>query len=692
VTDELERFHEDLVQELAARAAASGELTRTVFVEAVASRLVEAEEMQEWLPSYHDGRGTRRRAIGVDGYSAEELPLDGTLHLMIADLRTESSVQNLTTTEVKDLRARVCNFVEDARSGHLVNELEPSTPAADLARLVHEHAGEIRTLRVHVLSNASLGARFKQTERESIGKIKVELQVWDLTRLFQLADTGGHEPLEIDFTEFADGGLAALPASVGDVGYASYLCVVPGALLAEIYERHGSRLLEGNVRAFLSARGSVNKGLRNTILQHPEMFFAFNNGITATASDAVVEKIGGSSKVRRVTDLQIVNGGQTTASLFNARLKDDADLDRVFVQMKLSVLPGDVAKVLTPDIARYANTQNKVSDADLFANHPFHQKLEEISKRLWAPARNGAQAGTHWYYERARAQYQTDVSRLRGAEKRVFQVQFPESQVIQKTELALYDNSWRKLPHIVSLGAQKNFQKFAERVREEFEARPDDFNDRWYQHAVARAILFLSAEDLVSNASWYEGGYRRNIVTYAIARLVKLIEDHHPRHVLDLDRIWKDQRISDDVAAQLLRTAAAAFEVLTHPPEPWKNVTEWAKKEQCWQVVASRPVEVEPSLLRALKPVQEERVARTEAREQAHEDDAIGAVAQVVTLAAEGVWRRALKCPGARRLLTPTEFGILTTAAGAKPTWVPSDLQAQRLVSALKKLKEDGFE
>src|SRR5437016_9619215 len=166
------------MQDVAARAAASGEMTRTVFVEAVASRLVEAEELQEWLPCYYDGRGYRRRAIGVDGYSAEELPLDGTLHVLIADLHTDEAPQPLTNNEVREAQARVCNFVEDAHSARLHDALEPSTPAADLARLIHESGGAIRTLRVHVLSNAVLGTRFKEKERSAIDKIKVELQVW----------------------------------------------------------------------------------------------------------------------------------------------------------------------------------------------------------------------------------------------------------------------------------------------------------------------------------------------------------------------------------------------------------------------------------------------------------------------------------------------------------------------------------
>lgn len=253
-------FYTDLMQDVGARATARGDLTRTVLVEDLVQRLVDGEELQDWVPCYYDGRGSRGRMIGVDGYSTDELELDGTLHIIVADLRSGLAPETLAAADVNAAFARARGFVMDALSGRLHESLEPSTPAADLAHLIHERQALIKTVRVLLLSNATLGTRYREVDREAINGVKLELQAWDLNRFEQMSASGGHEIVEIDLTEFAQGGLPALPAGIGNSMYAAYLCVVPGRVLAEIYERFGSRLLEGNVRAFLGIRSKAKIG------------------------------------------------------------------------------------------------------------------------------------------------------------------------------------------------------------------------------------------------------------------------------------------------------------------------------------------------------------------------------------------------------------------------------------------------
>lgn len=685
MSTELFNFNNDLILDIQARATARGEHTRTVFVEELVQRLIEAEELQDWTPSFFDGRGYRRRNIGLDAYSTDELELDGTMQVVIAEPRLDSSVTPITNTEVKGLATRVTSFVEDALLGRLAETLEPSTPAADLVRFIEAQKEQIRTLRILLLTNATLGSRFKEIDRNTIHGVKVELNVWDLARLQQLAGTGGREAVDIDLTAHVPGGLPILPAGLGDTGYSAYLCVVPGSLLADLYDMYGSRLLEGNIRAFLSTSGNVNRGIRRTLLDVPDRFFAFNNGITATATDAEVAQDGNGFTLRRVTDLQIVNGGQTTASLFNTRFKDKANLDGVFVQMKLSVLPPDVAETMIPEISRFANTQNRVSDADLFANHPFHRKVEELSRRLWAQPRPGSQQMTHWFYERARAQFQTEQLKLKPGERRELLMQNPKDQVITKTDLAKFLNTWAKRPNIVSLGAQKNFVRFAEAAREEYEKHPERFNDRWFQHLVAKAILFKATERLVSAAPWYTGGYRANAVTYGLARFVRLVEQRHPQHVLDLDRIWRTQRVSDATADQIVLCAEAAMRVLTNPPVAGRNVTEWAKQDQCWSALLKEDICLLPGLAADLKSRDEEREDEDDADKDQRETLKIDAVMEVVRLAREGYWRLAMSSPDTRGKLTPAEYGILQKAAHTEE-WVPSDAQARKLMRAYERL------
>ncbi len=689
--DEIQQFYTNLMQGVAARAEASGELTRIMFVEELVDRLISAEELQDWVPCYYQGRGFRNRHISLDGYFTDELSLDGSVSVIIADQRIGETPARLSTSEINASQSSIVNFVVDALEGRLHSTLEPSIPAADFARELYDYRELIRTVRVILVTNALVGSRYREVDRQPLEGRRIELHLWDLARFEKLAASGGREMVDIDLTPFAPDGLPVLPAGIGKAGYAAYLGVVPGALLAELYDTYGSRLLEGNVRAFLSTRVKINKEIRRTILERPDRFFAFNNGITATATSVDLVGAGSSCCIVRVRNLQIVNGGQTTASLYNARIKDKAALDTVFVQMKLSVLPADLADSMIPEISRYANTQNKVSDADLFANHPFHRKVEEISRRIWAPAKPGTRHMTHWFYERARAQYQTEQARLEGAKRKEFLIQNPKNQVITKTDLAKFENSWLKLPHIVSLGAQKNFVRFAEAITEAYDKRPADFNERWFHHLVAKGILFSSTEDVVSNADWYTHGYRANIVAYSIARLVLLVEQEFPGQALDLDRIWKTQQMSDVLVKQLYSAGQMVLGVLVTPPAPYSNVTEWAKRPQCWDKVASSPLKPVKGLESDLKPLEDERGERTRARDAEKEGAAINAIAEVVRLSKKGLWQRARDWPSARRILSEAESKLLTLAIGKGARFVPLDFQAQQLLAALRRLQEGGF-
>lgn len=691
MTEDVQRFYTSLLEEVSNRAVATNEHTRTVFVEEICRRLAESDNLQVITPCFFDGRGHRRRKIGLDGYSDELILLDGELQVVIAELSQGPVAQELGTAEVNTLIAKAVGFVDDALNGRLSETLEPSTPAADLALSIMEKKGRIRTLRVALLTNFALGARVRVVDRETIAGVKVEYTVWDLNRIFQLSASGAREPSDIDLTKIVPNGLSALRAGIGDAGYAAYLCVVPGAVLATIYDELGTRILEGNVRAFLSAKGTVNKGIRRTITEEPFKFFAFNNGITATASDATVVEGDHGCRITRLLDLQIVNGGQTTASLFNALSKDKADLSQVFVQMKLSVLNAEAAQTMIPEISRYANTQNKVSEADLFANHAFHRRVEELSRRIWAAPKPGSQQGTHWFYERARAQYLTEQLKLTPAKQAVFAAQNPKDQLITKTDLAKLENTWAMLPHAVSFGAQKNFARYASVASKAFEERPHDFNDRWFHHLVAKALLFREAERLVSKATWYRQGYRANIVTYALARLVALIQKETPGHVLDLDDIWKTQRVPDVVADQILLCAEVAQAVIIAPVAPWTNVTEWAKKEDCWVRLQNAQVPVHAELFKHLKPIAEERVESRDARGLAKEDEKISAQAQVLKLASEGYWGRVLASKTSRRVLSHTEHELIIKFA-SNTKWIPTDKQAERLMDAYNRLEAEGLD
>src|SRR6185437_6816110 len=263
--------------------------------------------------------------------------------------------------------------------------------------------------------------------------LRIQFQIWDMERLFRnLAAGRPHEAIEINLEEMLGEGLACLPLPATEEDYQAYLCVVPGDLLYRMYDEYGPRLLELNVRSFLQARGKVNRGIATTIREEPGHFFPYNNGLSMTAAEVRIKPLKGDRQgLTYIRGLQIVNGGQTTASIHRARKTDGEDLSRVFVQAKITVVDGDKLEEMVPKISRYANSQNVVNEADFSANHPYHIEIERLAATTWIPGEQG-----RWFYERARGQYQVAKAKAARtpAQKKLFERQTPSGRRFAKTD------------------------------------------------------------------------------------------------------------------------------------------------------------------------------------------------------------------------------------------------------------------
>lgn len=688
--DDIRVFRKSLLEQVHAAGSVAQTYMHEAFVQEVRDQLIAAEEIPDLTPCDFKKKGARKRERAIDGFCLDEADLDHSVSLVVVDFkdRPDEDVPPLTQPELDAAVKGALNFVEDAVNGVLHPMIEPSHTGYDLALWLFEHRSKVSSVRLFVVADTVLGTRTRVREQQRVGDIRVEVQVWDLARLMRASGNGGREPIEIDLKELAGGGLPALPASVGDTTYSTYLCVVRGDVLASLYERYGARLLEGNVRSFLSVKGGVNRGIQNTIKSEPARFFAYNNGITATAADATFADTPRGKVLTTVKDLQIVNGGQTTASMFYAARSPAAEnLKKVHVQMKLSVvLPAD-ADALIPNIARFANTQNKVSEADLFSNHQFHRRIDETSERIWAPAAPGATHQTRWYYERARGQYVNAQARLGAAKKKEFLQLHPKKQLLTKTDLAKHENTWAGLPHIVSRGAQKNFVSFATAVTENWERDERNYNDRWFEHTVAKAIVFRGAEALVDQQPWYEGGYRANIVTYGIARLVHEVQK--AKSEIDLDRIWRSQALSVPLKNVLVEALALADEVIRAPPAGMSNLSEWAKKEDCWSRMKERKLQLPPEFVAELRTKAEVREDALDARKEQQLTNEVQALMAVVNLGSD-YWKKVLAWHRETGGLSPKEVALVTKMA-VKRGFVPPDWQAPMLLSVHNRLTKEGF-
>ncbi len=578
---DVEEFAREFLQDVLAESDADGQFVEDVFFQKSGELLMEAGELDtaDRAPCRAPAKGIR-----VDGYGGDPVEAAGTLNLIALDFQPAAEAGRLTGTEMDAAFRRLSNFLRQALDKRWRDALEETGPAFGLADLIAQRWQRIVRIRLVLISNRELSERVDGRPAADIEGKKVTYSVWDIRRLHAQAIAGdGREDIEIDLVGDFGGALPILPAQQSGADHRSYLTVVPGEVLAEIYDRWGARLLEQNVRVFLQARGKVNRGIRITLENEPSMFFAYNNGITATAEQVdIASDTGQLLLLRGLRNFQIVNGGQTTASLHVARLRK-LDLSGTFVQMKLSVVTPDKAMELVPRISEYANSQNRVSAADFFANHPFHVRIEGFSRRILAPSPDGAFRQSRWFYERARGQYADARANLTAAQRRKFDLENPRSQLFTKTDLAKYLNVWEQRPQEVSLGAQKNFAAFARRIGQAWRKSRDDFNEAWYRAAVAMAIVFRSSERVVSAQPWYQGGYRANIVAYTIAKLAHDVADRD--HAVDFEAIWRRQSAGGNLDDAIATAAAEVHAVLVQPPDGISNVTEWAKKQACWDRV-----------------------------------------------------------------------------------------------------------
>ena len=655
------------------------------FMETIASELVETGFVEGFeFCHYRAQRGMR-----VDGYWFND---EGVLDLFIADFESRSELVSLTQTEVMSIFKRVANFFEASRNKDLNRELEETSPEYGLARQIVDRKRLIRQVNFFLLSERVLSERLQALESNVVADTIATYHVWDVSRLQRQRSSRGHkEALDIDFKEMFGNGISCLPAHLGTDTYKSYLVVMPGEILADLYERFGARLLEQNVRSFLQARGKVNKGIRTTILNEPGMFFAYNNGITATAQEVQIETGENGLQIIRIKDLQIVNGGQTTASLFHTRRKDKASLEKVFVQMKLSVIASENIETVVPKISEYANTQNRVNAADFFSNHPFHIRMEEFSRRIWAPPQHGAQRETKWFYERARGQYADAQSKLTPGEKRRFRAEYPKPQMFTKTDLAKFENVWDDHPKWVNLGAQKNFARYASRIGKAWTKSPDQFNEYYYKRAIARGLIFRSTEKLVSSQPWYNGGYRANIVAYAIAVINECCRCHNK--TVDFMRIWNSQALPESLVDALAISAKYVNDDISQPPQGISNISEWCKKDGCWQRLQAGIGKLEKQLPEKfwsdLVSVDEQKAEASTARKIQKIDNGIDAQKKVFEIPAEK-WSMLLREGVNRKFLTPKEVDILKIAEQI-PNKIPSEKQCLVLIKVLEKAASEGL-
>ncbi|MBL7848212.1 MAG: AIPR family protein [Cyclobacteriaceae bacterium] len=598
------------------------------------------------------------------------------IDLFVTIFKGEQRLTKVSDREVQEAFLKAEHFFWSARDGKLVGKVEESEAAVfDLVQITEQTKDAVTNLRIFVLTNGQASADIVPETKEQTG-VFIDFQLWDIERVYQqYLIRSGKQKIEIDFVSDFDHKLNCLQMNKVSDRVDVYLAIIPGTILASIYNKYKQGLLEKNVRTFLQFKARVNKKIRETIISEPDMFLAYNNGISTTAERVNVVYEENIPYITRIENWQVVNGGQTTASIFTAAAEKGVDLSKVFVQMKISVvlLQEETEKVIEK-ISRYANTQTIIRESDFSSNDDYHNKIQDFSRSEWVPARTGGKATHKWYYERTRGQFLDERSRLSVKDSKLFEREYPRSQKFTKTDLAKYEMSWWQQPFEVSKGAEKNFKSFSLLI-----SKIGHISSAYYHDLIAKAILFKEIDRLV--AAKKLGGYKANIVAYVIALLA-----YKTNSKLDLNDIWEKQGISEALNNSIDSMINIVWKQINSPAKKGGNIGEWCKSPECWLTLKDETIDTGGLIIKASK---EE--SKMDLKAVSLSPQEVMMIEEAGLIDAE-VWFSLSKWAKVNNYFTPFDrkfaynMGVL---ASRRKTLSPK--QAKNALRIIKQAKEEGF-
>lgn len=675
----IQEFYEEFIQEILSNADVEGKMTETTFLENICEMLAEEGELSpDWTLAYYSKIGIEVAGGDFD----EERKIQ---YLFNYEFFNSESIQSFTKTMLETKYKRVVKFFEKSIN-KLYTSLEETSDEYSLAFNIYQRYlnKEIDKLVVVILTDGKLNnkALNMNIDTSKLG-IEVELKVIDVEYMYKT-----HQSKFIEGDYEIDVNIPYLEVNETSE-YEGYLGVINGEEIFKIYDVLGKKVLEENVRTFLQFKGKINKGIRNTIERDPEYFFAYNNGITATARS--VEFDEEKKKIISIKNFQIVNGGQTTSSIYVAKKMHNIDVSKVFVQLKLSIVKEkENYDIFVKNISKYANTQNKVNDSDFFSNHRFHKEFSDFSKRIWAPAKAGTYKKTRWFYERVRGEYLNDQATMKKAEKTAFQLDCPKAQVIDKVFLAKSENLWQLKPVEVCKGAQYSFKTFAEYTSKDYEKEDYVITETFYKSAIARVIIFKTLEKLISKANWYSGGYRAQTVAYTIAYIANSLKNE--KKYLNFELIWQEQSLRDNILVILENLAHKISLILLEPGAGCSNVGEWCKRNPCWNKIKDLDLDLTIPKEYIIDNITHKEIVKMEKKEE-KEEKKINYLVEICNIEIEK-WQEVYKHYSKYNELTETQLELIRKIANGEIEngyFYPSDKQAKIIYNALKIAKDEGI-
>lgn len=690
----LEEFRESYINEdINAEAINTSRYPIEVFIDSAVDILQNDYALINGMDQcyYEYSRGSK--SMRVDA-AYLDLPMN-TINLLYADYN-EGEIGSITKTFINQKSKLLINYLEYALKEHFKGA-EQADPAVQMAREFKNNITSIGKIHLFIVSTDKLSSTIKALELPDFihGDIKIPviLDVLDIEKIYRSRMVGfDKEDLIINCSDYGIDGIPCIKAEIETDQYDSYLAIVPGTFLSDIYKKYSSTLLESNVRSFLKFNGGVNKGIRGTILNEKSRFFTYNNGISTTAEEIETKQTSQGLLITSFKNLQIINGGQTTATLAATSIKNNADLSGIYVQMKLTVLR-EADPELIRYIATYANSQNKVKTADLNSSHPFYVRIEEYSRKVYAPVAAGQIVQQLWFFERARGQYEQPLMQMTKKQRDDYRLVRPKSKKFTLPDLAKYQNASEMMPHYVSWGGEVNAAHFHNYMLPRWEKDNSVYNELFYKELIGKKILFEHIGNVISEQSWYQEkrAYRPQLIAYTFSKLV--YEAKNVKRNINYRRIWDIQKVPDVLDSDIAAIAKLVFDIIYDENRPTANIETYCKRQECWNVVSKAPYTLNEESYDALISQTDRAIEETRAKKEQKIDSGIQ---DEISIFNKGVdyWKSLINRGTEQGVINKSdELALMNAVKFCEFIYTSlSARQIKDIVNVTKKLQENGIE
>jgi hypothetical protein len=570
------------------------ELTKSIIDYVIENGEALAPEICECQSNPANEKLTGRYKLNAFDYSESTgiLDLFGTVYYEGKD---PSLSQGAAERTVNELSCFLRLSIEGQESKRAYGDDSDVRDVMDMIKEEYD-SKHIELIRIFVLSNGFKAVELDDWEDGEFRKnstsnyiIPIEYHFWDMEEVFK-AEQARHNNQEIIINLENDyqTKLECIEAFDEKNGIKSYLTIMPAIILARIYSKYKVRLIDQNVRNFLGGKIKVNSEMAKTISETPELFFSYNNGISSTAADVIVRTDeAGRKYISTIRNWHIVNGGQTTSTIYNAFKKKgmEDNLQKAYVSVKVSEVPqvvGQNIKNLVSDIAKYANSQTKIKDSDLSANAPYMLDLEYQSRNEQATDANGRTS--FWYFERLRGQFLTEKSMAGGVgtqKQKRFEEERPQSQRFSKSDVAKWEMAWNEKPYDACKGAEVCFDKYWKIIKD----NTPKVDEQYFHSIVAKSIIYKRVNSILIARG--NKGHAAIIASYTLALL-----SLRSQKKLNLDYIWQNQNVHNDLIPVIEECIKAVSEQLRIMATQDKNPQTESKKVDFWNNIQNRTLNI----------------------------------------------------------------------------------------------------